>query len=215
MLSLPMRYFVGDSCARKVRRIVAAALVGFVVLSGCSSGSSEARPPRGFVSGSPSAESERPTPMVPEYTFGEGLEVSADDIQLADEAVIFFTEYMATANRAYKDGGEYWDKYIDMSAADLKEANENARDELEASGFRAINDLKYQTPRVLDFGLDEDGVFLAACLDYQNWERVSNDGPYRPEGVDDHPEMGFYLIKADGVWKASELYKESPSCDTE
>ena len=213
MLSLPLQFLVGNSHVRKVRRLAAAVCVGCLVLSGCSSGSAEAEGVDGTASGSPFAEPEDPTPKIPEYTVEEGLELSDDDKQLADEAVVFFTEYMAAANRAYKDGGVYWDKYIDMSTEDLKEANEQAREDQDTKGLRAVNDLKYGAPKVLDFGLDEDGVFLASCLNFQKWERVTNDGPYHPEGEGDRPAMGFYLQKISGGWKAAELYIENPSCN--
>lgn len=215
MLSLPLQSLVGNSHVCKVRRLAAAVCVGCLVLSGCSSGSAEAEGADGTASGSPFAEPEDPTPKIPDYTVEEGLELSDDDKQLADEAVVFFAEYMAAANRAYKDGGVYWDKYIDMSTEDLKEANEQARDDNDASGFRAVNDLKYETPNVLDFGLGEDSVFVTACFDYRNWERVTNDGPFREKNEDDKPLMGLYVLKSDGVWKAKELSKESPSCDSE
>lgn len=215
MLSLPLQSLVGNSHVRKVRRLAAAVCVGCLVLSGCSSGSAEAEGVDGTASGSPFAEPEDPTPKIPEYTVEEGLELSDDDKQLADEAVVFFTEYMAAANRAYKDGGVYWDKYIDMSTEDLKEANEQARDDIDTPGFRAVNDLKYQAPQVLDIGVGETSVLVGACFDYKNWERVTNEGSFRQEGEDDLPLMALYLLKQDGVWKAKELFKESPSCDAE
>ncbi len=198
---------------RKVRRGVAAALVGCLALSGCSGGKPEGQGADGSESGSPFAAPEDSTPTVPEYKVEDGLVLSADDKRLADEAVVFFTEYMAAANRAYKDGGVYWDKYIDMSAEDLKKANEQTREDQDTKGYRAVNDLKHQTPKILDFGADEDAVIVAACLDLRNWERVSNEGAFRPEGERDLPAMGFYLRKDNGVWKAAEMYIESPSCN--
>ncbi len=213
MLSLPLQSLVGNSHVRKVRRLAAAVCVGCLVLSGCSSGSAEAEGVDGTASGSPFAEPEDPTPKTPEYTVEEGLELSDDDKQLADEAVVFFTEYMAAANRAYKDGGVYWDKYIDMSTEDLKEANEQSRDYLETKGVRAVNDLDFQTPQVLDIGVGETSVLVATCFDYKNWKRVTNEGPFRQKDEDDTPRMSFYMLKQHGEWKAKELFKESPSCD--
>ncbi len=213
MFSLSGQSRSGGSCMRKVRRGVAAALVGCLAVSGCSGGKPEGQGADGSESGSPFAAPEDSTPTVPEYKVEDGLVLSADDKRLADEAVVFFTEYMAAANRAYKDGGVYWDKYIDMSAEDLKKANEQARDDQDSKGLRAVNDLRYQSPKVLDFGVDEDAVFLASCLDFRNWERTTNDGPLRPEGEDPMPAMGFYLRKENNGWKAAELYVENPSCN--
>lgn len=212
MLSLPLQSLVGNSHVRKVRRLAAAVCVGCLVLSGCSSGSAEAEGAEESVSGPPFAEPEDPTPKIPEYTVEEGLELSDDDKQLADEAVVFFTEYMAAANRAYKDGGVYWDKLIDMSSGPLREAQEESRREAEDDVVIAENDLKATQVYVGNVEGERGHVFVTACLHYDEWQ-LSDAQSESDAEQGERVVAGFDLFKKGDAWAADELSSVESKCE--
>lgn len=212
MLSLPLQSLVGNSHVRKVRRLAAAVCIGCLALSGCSSGSAEAEGVNGTASGSPFAEPEDPTPKIPEYTVEEGLELSDDDKQLADEAVVFFTEYMAAANRAYKDGGVYWDRFNEMTSGELKDAQEEAEKKFNEEGRVAKNDLKATDFTVGNFDSSTPEVFLTACMHYKDWETTGVKGE-RAGKQDVNSVAGFVLQQPGGEWRVVEITNVDQQCD--
>ena len=211
MLSLPLQSLVSGSHVRKMRRLAAAVCVGCLALSGCSSRSTDPESVGESASGSPLVESESPIPMVPEYSFVEGLELSADDVQLADEAVIFFNEYMATANRAFKDGGDYWDKLIDLSSGQLREIQEESRKEAEKDGLVAKNTLEVSEIHVGLIDKAKGHVFVSACLHYDEWrtERTKNKERSEPGP---RAKAGFDMLKNGSRWTADELSSVDAQC---
>ena len=212
MLSLPLQSLVGNSHVRKVRRLAAAVCVGCLVLSGCSSGGAEAEGVGESTSGSPFAEPEDPTPKIPEYTVEEGLELSDDDKQLADEAVVFFTEYMAAANRAYKDGGVYWDRFNSMTAGELKEAQEASEKKFSEEGRIAKNDLKASELTIGNFEASGPEVFLTACMHYKDWETTSTNGE-RVAKQDVNSVSGFVIQRPGDEWRVVEITNVDQQCD--
>lgn len=211
MLSLPLQSLVGNSHVRKVRRLAAAVCVGCLVLSGCSSGSAEAEGARESASGSPFAEPEDPTPKIPEYTVEEGLELSDDDKQLADEAVVFFAEYMAAGNRAFRDGGVYWEKYNSMVGDDLLEVQEQGRKQAEADGFLAKNDLVASDVTVGDLDSTVPKVFVTACMHYSEWETENSDR-VRGKKQDFNSVSGYFLEKRGDDWLVVEIGNVQKKC---
>lgn len=211
MFSLSGQSRSGGSCMRKVRRGVAAALVGCLAVSGCSGGKPEGQGADGSESGSPFAAPEDSTPTVPEYKVEDGLVLSADDKRLADEAVVFFTEYMAAANRAYKDGGVYWDKLIDMSSGPLREAQKDSRREAETNGIAAKNDLKTTQLSVGSVDQERAHVFLTVCMHYDEWSlsgAQNEQGDRKGERV----VAGFDVLKQGEIWTADELSSVESKC---
>lgn len=213
MLSLPLQSLVGNSHVGKVRRLAAAVCVGCLALAGCSSGSAEAEGVDGTASGSPFAEPEDPTPKIPEYTVEEGLELSDDDKQLADEAVVFFAEYMAAANRAYKDGGVYWDKFHGMTAGELREAQEESEKKFDEEGRVAKNDLKATELKVGDFEPATPEVFVTACMHYKEWETTGAQGE-RESKQDVNSVAGFVIQQRGDEWRVVEITNVDQQCDS-
>lgn len=211
MFSLSGQSRSGGSCMRKVRRGVAAALVGCLAVSGCSGGKPEGQGADGSESGSPFAAPEDSTPTVPEYSVEKGRQLSADEKRLADEAVVFFTEYMAAANRAYKDGGVYWDKLIDMSTGQMRDIQEETRKDAEEDGFVAKNTLKTSEIHVGMIEESKGHVFVAACLHYDEWrtERAKNKERSEPGP---RVKVGFDMLKSSAQWTADEISSVDSEC---
>ena len=211
MLSLPLQSLVGNSHVRKVRRLAAAVCVGCLVLSGCSSGSAEAEGTRESASGSPFAEPEDPTPKIPDYTVEEGRQLSSTEKQLADEAVLFFTEYMDASNRAFKDGGVYWDRLIDLSSGQMRDVQVEARKDAEEDGFVAQNSLEASEIHVGNIEEAEGHVFVAACLHYDEWrtERTKNKEKSEPGP---RATVGFDMLKNGDEWTADEISSVDAEC---
>ena len=211
MFSLSMRYLAGDSCARRIRCVVAAVCIGCLVLSSCSSGSADAEGARESASGSPFAEPEDPTPKIPEYTVEEGLALSDDDKQLADEAVVFFTEYMVAANRAYKDDGVYWDKFHGMTAGELREVQGESEKKFDEEGRVAKNDLKATELTVGNLEPSTPEVFVTACMHYKEWETTGAQGERETrQGV--NSVAGFVLRRPHGEWRVVEITNVDQVC---
>lgn len=211
MLSLPLQSLVGNSHVRKVRRLAAAVCVGCLALAGCSSGSAEAEGVDGTASGSPFAEPEDPTPKIPEYSLKEGRQLSSSEKQLADEAALFFTEYMAASNRAFKDGGVYWDRLIDLSSGQMREVQVEARKDAEEDGFVAQNTLESSEIHVGIIEEAERHVFVAACLHYDEWRTTRTKNKEKSE-PGPRAAVGFDMIKNGDKWTADEISSVDAEC---
>lgn len=190
-----------------------AACIALLALTAAGCAPAEGKPEQAeSVSVSPFSDPEDPTPKVPEYTVRDGLELNTQEEQLAEEAVVFFEEYMAAANRAYRDGGVYWDKYIDLGTKEFQETLEADRADSVAEGFHAKSDLKTDALEVNEVDSDASAVFVTSCFAYKTWERETSEGPVEDPGALRDVTMGLSVVKTDKGWKAEELSKERDSC---
>lgn len=189
-----------------------AACIALLALTAAGCAPAEGKPEEAeSVSVSPFSDPEDPTPKVPEYTVRDGLELNTHEEQLAEEAVVFFEEYMAAANRAYRDGGVYWDKFNEMTSGDLLEVQKESRKRFNEENRVAKNDLVASDFVVGDIESTLPKAFVTACMHYSTWETTSSTGE-RASKQDFDSVSGFFLEKDEDDWHVVEVTNVDRKC---
>lgn len=196
------------------RRLIALCAVGALVLTGCSQElpQTEAAPQPGEHEQSPTPTSE-PIPKfeVPEYT--TDLDLTAEEMLAAEEALIGLQRYIFVSEQVMKSGGEDTINIDVVSVGDAKDGLEET-----ASDFRTDNTVLFGKLATQDLHIHEMDIgrkekketAISACLPKKSWGiRKANEAESEADYEDPY-QMIWTLQKHGSLWKVSlqELYSE-------
>ena len=197
------------------RRLVALCAVGALVLTGCSQElpQTEAAPQPSEHEQSPTPTSEPiPTFEVPEYT--TDLDLTAEEMLAAEEALIGLQRYIFVSEQVMKSGGEDTLNIDVVSVGDAKEGLEET-----ASDFRTDNTVLFGKLATQDLHIHEMDIgrkgkketAISACLPEETWGiRKANEEASKDE-YEEPFRMIWTLENRGSTWKVSiqELYSEN------
>lgn len=196
------------------RRLLALCAVGALVLTGCSHElpQTEAAPRPSEHEQSPAPTSE-PIPKfeVPEYT--TDLDLTAEEMLAAEEALIGLQRYIFVSEQVMKSGGEDT-LHIDSVTAqeandDLKSTAKNFRD----GGWKLIGQLVTDDFFIHEVEVSNENAktsAISACIPSEKWgiDEDPNDG--KDPSMRDEYRLVWDLQYKDSVWKVTtqELHDE-------
>ena len=197
------------------RRLLALCAVGALVLTGCSH-----ELPQTEAAPRPSAQEESPTPDsepipkfdVPEYT--TDLDLTAEEMLAAEEALIGLQRYIFVSEQVMKTGGEDTLHIDSVSVGSAKEGLEETASDFRNDHTVLFGKLVTQDLHVHEMNLRQKKTketAVSACLPEETWGiRKTNE----KESKDDYEEpfqMIWTLESHGSTWKVSkqELYSEN------
>ena len=196
------------------RRLIAFCAVGALVLTGCSESlpQTEAAPQPSTQEESPTPDSE-PIPKfdVPEYT--TDLDLTAEEMLAAEEALIGLQRYIFVSEQVMKSGGEHT-LHIDSVTAeeandDLKSTAKNFRD----GGWRLTGQLVTDDFFIHEVDISSENAktsAISACIPGERWgiDEDPNDG--KDPSMRDEYRLVWDLQYKGSVWKVTtqELHEE-------
>lgn len=197
------------------RRLLALCAVGALVLTGCSHElpQTEAAPRPSEHEQSPTPDSE-PIPKfdVPEYT--TDLDLTAEEMLAAEEALIGLQRYIFVSEQVMKSGGEDTLHIDSVSVGSAKEGLEETASDFRNDHTVLFGKLVTQDLHVHEMNLRQKKTketAVSACLPEETWGiRKTNE----KESKDDYEEpfqMIWTLESHGSTWKVSkqELYSEN------
>ncbi|WP_347031042.1 hypothetical protein [Brevibacterium paucivorans] len=196
------------------RRLLALCAVGALVLTGCSESlpQTEAAPRPSEHEQSPAPTSE-PIPKfdVPEYT--TDLDLTAEEMLAAEEALIGLQRYIFVSEQVMKSGGEDTLHIDSVSVGEAKEGLEET-----ASDFRKDHTVLFGKLVTQDLHIHEmdrapkktEETTVSACLPKETWGIRNANEDESEADYEDPYQMIWTLQKHGSSWKVSlqELYSE-------
>lgn len=196
------------------RRLFALCAVGALVLTGCSQElpQTEAAPQPGEHEQSPTPTSE-PIPKfeVPEYT--TDLDLTAEEMLAAEEALIGLQRYIFVSEQVMKSGGEDTLNIDSVSVGDAKEALEETASDFRNDQTVLFGNLAPEDYQVHDTDLAKRGTketAISACLPKETWGIRKAEEEASKADYEEPFRMIWTLENRGSTWKVSvqELYSE-------
>lgn len=187
-----------------------------LVLSGCEDHSPVAAPTSTLPAEDPSdgSSSADPKPTIPAYE--TDLDLSPEETEAVEGALVAFEGYIATINRVFSSGGTD-DKNTDKFARDgsLKSLETEAQSMRSKDQYMAGNykfyDVQIESVALPDSDSDDDAVTILFCTRDSDWSVVSQGEPLpsvSPQGI----TMQHVVTKVDSEWKVANQYLRSKEC---
>ena len=196
------------------RRLLALCAVGALVLTGCSESlpQTEAAPRPSEHEQSPAPTSE-PIPKfeVPDYT--TDLDLTAEEMLAAEEALIGLQRYIFVSEQVMKSGGEDTLHIDSVSVGEAKEGLEETASDFRKDHTVLFGKLVTQNLHVHEMDLrqkETKETAVSACLPKRTWGiRKANENESEADYEDPY-QMIWTLQKHGSTWKVSlqELYSE-------
>lgn len=195
---------------------LAAALALPLVLSGCEDHSPVAAPTstlpaKDSSTATPAAD---PQPTIPAYE--TELDLSPEETEAVEGALVAFEGYIATINRVFSSGGKD-NKNTDKFARDgsLKSLETEAQTMRSKDQYMAGNykfyDVQIESVALPDSDSDDDAVTILFCTRDSDWSVVNQGEPLpsvSPKGI----TMQHVVTKVEGEWKVANQYLRSKEC---
>ncbi|SMX85183.1 hypothetical protein BAURA86_01547 [Brevibacterium aurantiacum] len=197
---------------------LAAALALPLVLSGCEDHSPVAAPTstlpaKDSSTATPAAD---PQPTIPAYE--TELDLSPEETEAVEGALVAFEGYIATINRVFSSGGkDNKDTEIFASEKSL-EALETSADELENSGQYMAGKYDYYDVRIHDVALEPDAnradsVIVLYCSHDSNHAVVDLEDPLPSQKPQSLTMKHTITKQEDDTWKVSNQELWSKKCE--
>ncbi len=196
------------------QRLFAIGAVGALVLTGCSESlpQTEAAP-------QPSTQEESPTPAsepipkfkVPEYT--TDLDLTAEEMLAAEEALIGLQRYIFVSEQVMKSGGESTLHIDSVSVGRAKEGLNNTASHFRKDGTVLTGRIVSEQFQVHEMNLskkDPNESSISACLPGDNWGARESGQDVSEVDYEQEFRMIWTLEKHGTSWKVSvqEFYSE-------
>ncbi|GAA1545481.1 hypothetical protein [Brevibacterium picturae] len=196
---------------------LAAALALPLVLSGCEDHSPVAAPTSTLPAedpsdGSPSAD---PQPTIPAYE--TDLDLSPEETEAVEGALVAFEGYIATINRVFSSGGTDSGnpgKFArDGSLESLESEAESMRSKNQymAGQYKAY-DIQIESVDLRNSESSDNAVSILFCTRDSDWSVVDQGDPLpsvQPRGI----TMQHVVTNVDGQWKVANQYLRSKKCE--
>ena len=196
------------------QRLFAIGAVGALVLTGCSESlpQTEAAPQPSTQEESPTPASEPiPTFKVPEYT--TDLDLTAEEMLAAEEALIGLQRYIFVSEQVMKSGGEDTLHIDSVSVGSAKEGLEETASDFRKDQTVLFGKLATQDLYIHEMDLrkkEKKETEVSACLPEKTWGiRKANENESKADYEDPY-QMIWTLQKHGSTWKVSsqELYSD-------
>lgn len=196
------------------RRLVALCAVGALVLTGCSQElpQTEAAPQPSEHEQSPTPTSEPiPTFEVPEYT--TDLDLTAEEMLAAEEALIGLQRYIFVSEQVMKSGGEDTLNIDSVTASEANEDLKNTAKNFREGGWRLTGQLVTNDFFIHELKVSSQNTrtsAISACIPGDKWgiDEDPNDG--KDAEMREEYRLVWDLQYKDSAWKVTtqELHEE-------
>lgn len=214
-----MKTGIGDRTLTRASTGIAltAVLALPLVLSGCEDHSPVAAPtstlPADEASQSPSPVDAEPT--IPAYE--TDLDLSDEETEAVEGALLAFEGYIATINRVFSSGGKdstRTDQFArDGSLKSLKSEAKSMRSEDQyMAGEYKVHDIQIESVELENRGAGRNAVSVLFCTRDSVW-RVVDQGDDLPSSPPRGITMQHIVTKVDGNWKVANQYLRSKECE--
>ncbi|MDK7750628.1 hypothetical protein QP572_09730 [Brevibacterium sp. UMB10442] len=189
------------------RRLVALCAVGALVLTGCSQ-----ELPQTEAAPQPSEHEQFPTPTsepiptfeVPEYT--TDLDLTAEEMLAAEEALIGLQRYIFVSEQVMKSGGEDTLNIDVVSVGDAKEGLEETADDFRSGGYNFTGKIVAKDFYLYEISTDKEQPrtsTISACLPGESWGIDDSSDETGSSGYTHEVEWIWDLELNGNVWKVS------------
>lgn len=189
------------------RRLIAVCAVGALVLTGCSQElpQTEAAPQPSEHEKSPTPTSEPiPTFEVPEYT--TDLDLTAEEMLAAEEALIGLQRYIFVSEQVMKSGGEDTLNIDVVSVGDAKKGLEETADEFRSGDYKFTGNIVAKDFYLYEISTDKKHQrtsTISACLPGESWGIDDSSNETDSSGYTHEVEWIWDLEVNGNVWKVS------------
>lgn len=189
------------------RRLLALCAVGALVLTGCSESlpQTEAAPHPSTQEESPTPDSE-PIPKfdVPEYT--TDLDLTAEEMLAAEEALIGLQRYIFVSEQVMKSGGEDTLHIDSVSVGEAKEGLEETANEFKSGDYKFTGNILAKNFYLYELNTDKNQTptsSISACLPGDSWGIETSSEESGSSGYTNEIEWIWELSLDGDVWKVS------------
>ncbi|MBM7815319.1 PBP1b-binding outer membrane lipoprotein LpoB [Brevibacterium paucivorans] len=189
------------------RRLLALCAVGALVLTGCSHElpQTEAAPRPSEHEQSPAPTSE-PIPKfeVPEYT--TDLDLTAEEMLAAEEALIGLQRYIFVSEQVMKSGGEDTLHIDSVSVGEAKEGLEETANEFKSGDYEFTGNIVAKNFYLYELNTDNNQAptsSISACLPGDSWGIENSSEESGSSGYTNEIEWIWELSLDGNVWKVS------------
>ena len=196
------------------RRLLALCAVGALVLTGCSESlpQTEAAPHPSTQEESPTPDSE-PIPKfdVPEYT--TDLDLTAEEMLAAEEALIGLQRYIFVSEQVMKSGGEDTVNMENVSVGRAKDGLDETASNFRKEKKRFLGHIVSEDFHIHEMEITKENkneLSISACLPADNWGVREGSNNASNHQLRDEARMIWTLKKESSTWKVAvqELYSE-------
>lgn len=196
------------------RRLIALCAVGALVLTGCSQElpQTEAAPQPSEHEKSPTPTSEPiPTFEVPEYT--TDLDLTAEEMLAAEEALIGLQRYIFVSEQVMKSGGEDTLNIDNVSVGRAKDGLNKTASNFREEKKRFLGHIVSEDFHIHEMEVTKENkneLSISACLPADNWGVREASDKSSDQKLRDEARMIWTLEKESSTWKVAvqELYSE-------
>ncbi|WP_350271152.1 hypothetical protein AAFP32_06675 [Brevibacterium sp. CBA3109] len=188
-----------------------AALALPLVLSGCEDHSPVAAPTSTLPAKDPTAASPAadPQPTIPAYE--TELDLSPEETEAVEGALVALDGYVATLNRVFESGGSETELDDEFAAGDALKALSDDSDDLRKQGQYMAGEFRLQSRKVNKIASDQNQISILSCVDNAAFAQVGL-GEELPDSAPE-PLTVEFVAKADGeVWKVHSQNLWSEQC---